>query len=273
MVKLLFLDTETSSLDTERGTIQELAWAVYAVEPGKSHRLIKSRSYLLKWNMHYEVDVGALSTTGLTKEMCEALGTLAPEVLGEFLLDLEGCDAVCGHNLIDFDKLILRSNIKRALFSDPLVLNDKFTFDTMFDCPYKNPRQIMSLKYLAYDHGHILSNAHQALADVFACAHVFFHYPFEECAQIARTKLLTFYGHTEWGDEAGREAFYRQKFKWNREFKRWERKARAYYIPGAQLELGRDLFGFDSEKEYRFPFTSPKDPIKAEEVESPEIPF
>lgn len=265
MSKILFLDSECNSLDTERGFIQELAWAVYDID---QKRLLKSQSHLLQWIMHYEVDPQAFAVTGLSREFCEKNGKPAPQVFSEFLKDVSEVDVLGGHNLLDYDKPMIWHNILRTLFSPPKGFMEKFTFDTMFDCPYPNPRQVMALKYLSYDHGFILSNAHQAMADVFACAHVFFSYPYEKCLEIAKTQLMTMHGYTQWGDEEGRESFYRQKFRWNRERKRWERRARAFYIPGTQLELGRDLFTMSGGNECR---------IKVEQKEAPanveEIPF
>ena len=241
MAKILFLDSECNSLDTELGFIQELAWAIY---DSGTKRLLKCSSHILDWGgMHYDVEPGALQVTGLSKEFCQETGRPAQLVFEELLLDLAKVDAVAGHNIIEYDLKILNSNIKRSLYAEPTSLNEKFIFHTIWDCPYENPRQIMSLKYLAYDHGFILTNAHEALADVLACAHVFFKYPFKTCYEIASTPLVTLHGYTVYQDEEGREAFYRQKFRWNRDNRRWEKKCRAYYIPGTQLELkGQDLF-------------------------------
>lgn len=232
---ILFFDTETNSLDTDRGTIMELAWAIYDV---RKMRLLSAHSHLLRWNMHYEVDPGALATTGLTKEFCEENGDPAGEVFSKFLLDCSKSFAVAGHNVLAYDKPIIRTNILRSLFNEPKSFMDQFTFDTMYDCPYPSTQKQMALKYLAFDHGHIMSDAHQALADVFACASVFFKYKFTECLEIARTPLMTINGYTDYHDEVGREKFYQAKFRWNKPRKRWEKTARAFYIPGTQLLLG-----------------------------------
>lgn len=240
MATICFLDTECNSLDTQRGFIQELAWAIYDVD---TRRLLKSTSHLLRWNMPYTMEPEAQAVTGLSREFCENNGKFVNDVFCDFLTEVETCDAICGHNLIDYDFQMLCSNIKRAMFTEPPPdFLAKFAFDTYFDLPIKNPRQIMTLKYLALDHGYVLSDAHQALADVFACAYVFFSYPFEESVLRARTPLITMHGHTDYKDTPGREAFYRQKFRWNRDNRRWERRCRAFYVSQAQLELGRDLF-------------------------------
>ena len=234
-MRILIADTETTSLDTSTGFIQELAWAIFDME---KKRLLKSRSHLISWNRAYEVDQGAYETTGLSREYVERWGTEAKLVFEEFLTDVHDVDAIGGHNYIDFDDKMLISNIKRAFFSEPAELIAKFKVDTYHDCPYPKSQKIFGLKYLAFDHGHILSNAHQALADVLACAHVFMSYPLKDCLDIANTPLVTLSGHTQYHDQAGREAFYQAKFRWNKPNNRWERRCRAYHIPGTQLQLG-----------------------------------
>lgn len=235
MSRIMFIDTETNCLDTQYGFIMELGWAIYDID---SKRLIKTRSYMLKWNMGYTVDEGAFEATGLTREFCEANGWPAQDVFAEFLVDCAEVECVCGHNFIDFDKNMLISNIKRVLFGDPVQFTSLFTFDTMYDCPFPKNQKSLALKYLALDHDYILSDAHQALADVFACAAIFFKYDFEEIMMRARTPIVTISGLTEYLDTDGRAAFYKQKFRWNREKRRWEKRCRAFYVDGAQLELG-----------------------------------
>lgn len=241
---IAFFDTECNSLDTDHGFIQEIGWAIY---DAKTKRLLKSRSHLLKWNMQYEVDEGAFETTGLSRAFCEEEGENATQVLLAFIADLEGVDAICGHNIIDYDIKMLGSNIPRCCFSSESKIDDLPKLDTMYDLPLKRPFKSMMLEYLAMKHGHIMSGAHQALADVFACAHVFFSYPLEEILAIASTPIIKLHGYTDYLDEVGREKFYKAKFRWNREAKRWEKTARAYHIPGTQLDLsGYNLFSGDS---------------------------
>lgn len=232
---ICFFDTECNGLDTDHGFVMELAWAVYDV---RKMRCLSAESHLLKWNMQYEVEKEAQAVTGLTREFCEANGSPAGEVFTKFLLASSKCFAVAGHNVINFDKKIMKSNIMRALFSEPKQFLDQFTFDTYFDCPYPSTQKQMSLKYLALDHGYILNGAHEALNDVFASAFVFFKYKFAECLEIARTPLMTINGYTDFHDVEGREKFYKAKFRWNRDYKRWEKQLRAYHIPGTQLTLG-----------------------------------
>ena len=236
-MKILFYDTETNSLDAERGFIMELAWAVYDVE---SCRLLHCNSHILKWNMHYEVDPGALAATGLTREFCEANGVKASDVFMEFITCANDSEIqmICGHNAIDFDNRILKSNVKRALFSEHRIFEGRLLVDTMYDLPFLEKPDSMKLKYLAYDHGYSMTNAHQAMADVFACAHVFFCYKTRDVIPIAATDLVTICGYTEFRDEVSREAFYKYGFRWNKNTRRQEKRCRSFYVKGIQLSLG-----------------------------------
>lgn len=239
MARILFFDTEGNSLDTAGGFIQELAWAIFDLDSG---RLLKCTSHLLKWNMHYEVAAAAFEVTGLSREFCEEQGKPAGQVFEEFLLDCENVDCVAGHNIIDYDVKMAVSNIKRALFGAPVQLTSKFTFDTMYDCPYPKHIKVLALEFLALKHGYVMTDAHKAMADVFATAHIFFKYPIDQMIEIARTPIVTVAGYTQFLDTAGREAFYTKKFRWNRDRKRWEKTCRAFYVEGIQLDLKYDLF-------------------------------
>lgn len=237
--KICFFDTECNSLDTLGGYIQEIAWAVYDI---RSKRLLDAKSRLVSWGMQYEVESGAYETTGLGRDFCELHGKAARHVFEEFITDVSRIKYLGGHNILGFDLNMLRSNVKRAMFSDLYLPNEPMFIDTMIDCPYPANQKYFSLKYLAFDHGYVMSNAHQALADVFACAHVFFSYPFEECIKIASTPVVLLSAYTDYFDTDSRDKLHQKKFKWNREKKRWEKRTRAYFVPGAQLDLKVDLF-------------------------------
>jgi len=241
---ITFYDTECNSLDTDGGFIQEIAWANYHAE---SKRLINCESHILQWTRGYLVDDGAFEATGLSRDFCQSKGAEAQGVLQKFLISAGLSDAICGHNIIDYDNKMLASNVKRTCFVEPEKFLNKFMIDTMYDLPFTKPQKHMTLEYLAMKHGYIMSNAHQAMADVFACAHIFFQYPLDKILEIASTPIIKLHGYTEYLDEAGREKFYKAKFRWSREAKRWEKTARAYYIPGTQLELKEyNLYSGDS---------------------------
>lgn len=230
MPRIMFYDTECNTLNKQEAFIQELGWAVFDLDTG---RLISAKSHILKWNLQYTVDEGAFLATGLTRDFCEANGKMATEVLLEFLDEVMQVDYLCGHNIMEYDNEVMITNLKRGLFA--MTEADKvfgcfegLIVDTMLDLPTKQ-KQIMGLKYLALDHGYVMSNAHQALADVFACSHVFFQYDKDVVFKSAQTPLTTFYAQTVYGDQFAKDLVYAMKFRWNPQFKVFEKTCRGIY--------------------------------------------
>ena len=231
---ILFYDTECNSLDTKQGNVMELAWAVYDIS---SHRLLWSKSYLCRWRLQYEVDPGAFLATGLRREFCEANGRAVLDVFAEFLSDCEKVDLVGGHNILGFDHLMMTSNVKRVLGDEPKQLLKLPAIDTFIDCPFPDSQRILSLKYLALDHGFVMTNAHQALADVFASHHIFKSYPFEKCLEISKTPMVECVAYTDFHDEKGRELVNSLRFRWDRANRRWSKKCRKYHVEKMKKQL------------------------------------
>ncbi len=244
-MKIAIFDTECNTLDTAEGFVQELAWAIYDV---RSWRLLKSRSHLLKWNKPYEVEPGAFAATNLSREFCEENGTSANYTMVEFLSDVHDVDFVCGHNMISYDIPMMKTNIQRACFCDysRSSLAAKHPIDTLIDCPFPETMKIHALKYLAYDHGFILSDAHQALADVFACKAVLSSYDFDTVLEISKTPMVTLTTKIDFNNLEARERIKNSRFYWNPTRKVWEKRIREFHLPGIQLSLGE---GISLEKE------------------------
>lgn len=239
--KICFYDTECNSLDKEAGFVQELAWAIYEIP---SWRCIKSTGSLIRWNTYYEVDHLAHLTTGLTREFCEEHGEFANRVFTNFMFDVDDCDFIAGHNIIEYDNKMLAPNIKRALLY-PLTdskFNEKTFIDTMTDCPYPPHMKQKALKYLAFDHGYILSDAHQALADVFASKAIMSKYDFQKVLEIARTPMITLTVKTNWENKEAVEKLKLAKFFWNKPIKRHQRSIREFFLPEVQSILGPEIF-------------------------------
>ncbi len=241
MGKCLIYDCETNSLDTEKGFIQELAWAVYDTE---SWRLLHAKSEIISWPLFYEVAPEALDVTGLTFQFCKDNGCSVLEVFQKFLIDLSHVDMLCGHNSIMFDKPMLLSNISRATLghseNDALPLTTLLHLDTLYDVELPRHIKVKQLKYLAFEHGHIMSNAHQALADVFACASILSKYPIERTIEIAKTPLVKISRRIDWADLKAKENLQRAGFFWNAKVKQWEKMIREIFLPNIQLQLGTD---------------------------------
>lgn len=262
MAKILFFDTEANSLDTKFGFVQELAWALYDSE---SKRCLDSNCRLIKWNRGYTVDPEAFNVTGLSREFCEDHGSEAGQVFEEFLDPIlnKKVDYLCGHNILGFDVPIMTSNILRSSYPNVEVLNSVPFIDTYIDLPYPDSIRNYSLKYLALDHGYALLGAHQAMNDVFACAHVFFKYPFDKILELAISPLVTFAAYTAYQNVAARDQLKSLKFRWNGEKKRWEKSARKSHLGIIRARYDGPLFINDvlfepeqekAEKQMELPF-------------------
>jgi len=237
---ILFLDSECNSLDTEGGFIQELAWVIADT---KSFRTLKVESHLIKWLTSYEVEEGAIAVTGLSREYCEEHGELAQRVFTNFLFDAGCVDFICGHNLIGYDHPMLATNVQRACLSS-LERSDyagKLKIDTLTDCPYPSNMKIHALKYLAYDHGFILSDAHQALADVFACKHLLSKYDLAEVIEIAKTPMVTLTAKIDFKNVEGRDKIKNARFYWEPNKKLWTKRIREFHLKDMQESLGADI--------------------------------
>ena len=232
-MKILVFDTECNSLDIENGFIMEIAWAVYDSE---SKRLLRSRSNLIKWKKPYLVDDAAFEVTNLSRDFCEKYGEI-PFNLRELLIEINDCDVICGHNITSFDLPMLKSNIAKIPGVTDLNLETKIIIDTFLDLPIKKAGQIMSLKYLALDHGYVMNESHQALVDVFACAHVLFSYDFDTVLLIAQTPMTTITVKPDWNDTLLRERLSQLRFRWNPTLKQWEKRTKEYFRKEIERKL------------------------------------
>lgn len=245
MSKILIFDTECDSLNVNSGHIQELAWAIYNVN---TWRLLSSESYLIKWNTFYKVEPEAFQATGLSREFCEDFGTKANIVFTKFLESVSQVDYVGGHNIINYDVPMLNTNVKRACLFD---LSDsdfkkKLLIDSYLDCPFPPNIKMLSLKYLAFDHGHILSDAHQALADVFACKAVMSKYRATDLIKSAETPLVKLSTKIDWNDNESKAKIKNLRFYWNPQLKQWEKDVREYYAQFIKMQL-EDSISFNME--------------------------
>ncbi len=230
-------DTETNGLDTKNGFIQELAWATYKVSFLSEWRLITSKSYLLKWDQDYSVDQKALEITGIDKNFCQKHGNNPVNVFHDFLKSVQESDFLAGQNAMLFDSKIVDSNMTIAEaqshyqdYSSTLLgklkTSDFYHVDSYFDI--HGPIKPKSLKYFALDHGYVLNNAHSAIHDVFACAHILSKYHIAELTESAKIPLVKTSVTCDYQNKNLKEQLYANGFRWNPDSKNYSRIGRLH---------------------------------------------
>lgn len=236
-MKLLVYDTECNSLDTNLGFIQEIAWGVF---DSKTKRLLKAQSKLVRWSIPYDMTEEAKAVTGLTKEFCDQNGEDAVKVFADFESDLAHCEYLVAHNGRAYDKPMLLSNLKKSLSTIEATwdyksyTSSKLLIDTFTDIDYPKHIKMQSLKYLAYDHGYILTGAHEALNDVLACAHLLFSYDLEQTIKNASQPIFRIEIKIPYGD-LNTTHVKENGFKWDGDRKIWHRNMRADKIESFKL--------------------------------------
>lgn len=237
MYHVLIYDTECSGLDTKKDHIMEVAWAIFSVthdflENKWNWRCIKAKSALVSWHglSLYEVNPEAQAVTGLAREMCDEHGIPAIEILPEIFMDMAWCDFVGGHNIKGYDNEMMLFNQYRIFTehdSMKLEIDEiyrKFKFvDSFADIEYPEHCKSLTLKYLALEHGYVLSGAHEALMDVFASAHLFKSYDFEKIKDNAAQPIEERFLSLKFGDPKV-DVLKANRFKWNPEKKNLDEK-------------------------------------------------
>lgn len=261
-MKILIYDTECTKLDTESGIIQEIAWAVFDVkdcfmELTNQWRCLKAKSVLLHHGMNYEIDPGALEVTGLVPEFCEQHGENAGSVLSEFMADCIKADFIGGHNSIGYDNKILFSNLIRVFSGDDrMTLEIKAIFeklkfiDSMVHIDYPKHCKSLTLKYLALEHGYVLTGAHEALQDVFACAHLFKSYDVFEVIKNSQEPVQERFCNLKFGDPRV-SVLKANRFYWNPMRKVWYKNVRANKVEDLHKILGFETELFMTQQELK----------------------
>ncbi|MEZ4826100.1 MAG: 3'-5' exonuclease [Bacteroidia bacterium] len=180
----LFFDTETTGLPKNWKApvtdlpnwprMVQLAWLVYD-EAGKE---VSRVNYLIQ-PKGYRIPVGVSMMHGITTERAAKEGIPLEAALAAFAGAVEDAVQLVAHNIAFDEKIVgaefLRMGISSQLFDKPRLCTMKSTIDY---CrlpgnygKYKNP-SLTELHQKLF--GHKFDDAHDALADVAACARCFF---------------------------------------------------------------------------------------------------
>lgn len=118
----MFFDTETNglppmytSLITDMPRIVQISWIV-ADEDGN---IEKRCGYLVK-PTHFDISEDAVKVHGITEERAMSEGKDIKDVISLFMDDLNGCNAIVGHN-VSFDIQVLRGELERLNMPDEIM--------------------------------------------------------------------------------------------------------------------------------------------------------
>jgi len=180
----LIFDTETTGLPKNYQAplddflnwprIVQIAWAIY----DESGQLWESASYIIRPEGFVIPDEVA-KIHRITQERALENGVALEKALEHFLSDVKTVQSLVGHN-IDFDEKIVGSELARLKSASPLTAADKFcTMRLSADyCKIANGRGGYKWPNLTELYKCLFKTdfpeAHDALADVKACADCFF---------------------------------------------------------------------------------------------------
>ena len=177
----LFFDTETTGTPKKYGIppekdvdnwprAVEVAWMLFDGQENE----ISRHKHIIK-PVGFKIPIEATEIHGITTERANAEGSRIETVLDEFSKDVDNAKSLVAHN-IDFDNSIMSAEFIRANIKHKM--GQKRQYCTMRDATeycripgnygYKWPE--LHKKLFGMD----FANAHDALADVAACAKCFF---------------------------------------------------------------------------------------------------
>lgn len=179
----LFFDTETTGLPQNYNApiadsdnwprLVQIAWLVYDNKGNK----LSSRESIIKPE-GFVIPETASMVHGITTEKALAEGFFLEEILKEFAEEVNRSKIIVAHNMSFDEKIIgaefLRKNIEHNLFDTIRVCTKEEATDYCQipgNYGYKWPR-LSELHVKLF--GHDFEGAHDALADVEACARCFF---------------------------------------------------------------------------------------------------
>lgn len=206
---LSIVDFETTSVDPHTCAPVQFGFIRVLLE-GREASIIEEGSFLID----NEVPIPNHAFHGITEELVSNFGISLEDARVRIAKAVAASDFIVGHNILAYDRVILERLI-------PGVKDRKF-FDTLIDWPDIR-LDSMKLKYLAFDHGHYLTNAHSALADCHAVLHLIkylaarpeFHLHVNSVASAIPARLVAKVGFTD------RQAAKDFGFRWDSQSREW----------------------------------------------------
>jgi len=160
-MKILYLDLETTGLDTSRDRVVEIGMVLEDEDTGQKESL----ESLVNPGMPIPAEVTAIH--GIKDADVKNQPSLA-QVLPKIKLWVEGCDVLAGYN-VSFDLKVLMAEARRV--SIPLSLHTKRIWDMQKIFFHHEPRNLSAAMKFYCDRE--IEGAHRALNDVEATREVF----------------------------------------------------------------------------------------------------
>jgi hypothetical protein len=138
--RILVFDVETTGLPPPKSAVNpplsayphilQLSFVIFDTAFWK---VVKSCDFYIKVDESIAIDPFITKLTGITREMCNDRGVLIEDALYEFYQEYMVCDCVVAHN-IDFDKLMVCTEINRLIENQGLALLNRFPYmNLVFD--------------------------------------------------------------------------------------------------------------------------------------------
>lgn len=201
----LFFDTETAGLPQSYSApasdgnnwprLVQIAWLL----TDRNGKELRSQSFIIR-PVGFEIPESAVSIHGITTAKAKKLGVELKRALTEFSKDLQSADTLIAHNM-EFDERVVGSEFLRvARMGNPLIgkalyctMRSSTSFCRIPGGPrgYKWPK-LQELHKVLF--GSQYESAHDAVADVNACAKCFF--------ELKRKGLISMVAGPEEGDQS-----------------------------------------------------------------------
>lgn len=233
---LLSYDIETTGLDKQNDQIIEMGLVLYSTG---QRRVVESTGFFVKSEKPISEEV--TNVTGITGPALNRFGYDTVDALKDFIRFAEQADAIIGHNVNRFDKVVTENIAKHFGYTLP----QKLWIDTMTDIPGVRGEQLITMcakKGFVYD-------AHGAAADANAVIKLTAIYDaespatsYDEMVKRAKSPLVVLRVHQP-NTTANNKIVRKFGFIWNAEYKIWWRATKEMdiegFVPTVPFEVSR----------------------------------
>lgn len=228
-MNILFLDTETTGLNSQEHRVVEVCAALYSAE---YDRVLRAISFLVT-DGTFVIGKEITDINGISNEMLSS-HSITYDSLFKSLTDsfVAQCDYIVAHNA-PFDKAFIEEELRRC----KLPVWDKQWVDSVVDVPYSDKISSKKLVHLAAEHGFVNPFPHVALGDVLTLAKIVTQYSAKDILKRANTPTLKIIAQVDYNSRTKASS---KGFKWDAESKRWIR-----LVKQCDLDELRKTFDFE----------------------------